>query len=135
METEPKAELGRIPLASYRNVYDYIQTLEYNDADGKKIINLFIFSMMENCNQYDNTEYTTNFNKLSSIIFDILLNVDSGTLLELLKQYGTTISIFNIDKETLRFNVKDILHNLLSNKIPGNYKLKPEVADKIYNYS
>jgi hypothetical protein len=110
--------------------YPLLENTEYNDADRKKIINLFIFSMMENYNQYDNTEYTTSFNKLSSIIFDILLNVDSGTLLELLKQYGTTISIFNINKETLRFNIKDILHNLLSNKIPGNYKLKPEVADK-----
>ena len=34
MENENMPELKRLPLASYNNVWEFIQTLEYNDSEG-----------------------------------------------------------------------------------------------------
>ena len=47
METENKPQLARMPLANYNNVWEFIQTLEYNDSDNIIFLEQQLYNLLQ----------------------------------------------------------------------------------------
>jgi hypothetical protein len=95
------------PMTIINNIFEKKQ-LEINN----KFVDMFCYSMFEYCDS-DDPEIIEMFNKISSVLMDRLIDIsiplDNPVIYRVLLNYSNMISIMNIDRNKLRFSIKE--HN------------------------
>lgn len=116
-----------ISIYNLRKLYELILDLNGYTRD---VLNLFIYSMVESLSDQSNAIYINTFNAISDVLMSLLVDLDEVSLLDILKQYGGTITMMNIPYNKLRFSMRAVLEDVLrtNNKLNPKYQ---SIYDKI----
>ena len=110
-----------------RKIYSLILDL---NGYTKDTLNLFIYSMFESLSEQGRLKYGVLFNKISDVLMSILIDLDDNSIMDLLRQYGSTIIMSNISYTRIRFSMRAVLEDVLKTDNPLNPKYQ-SVYDKI----
>ena len=121
--------IGILDIGVYdlRKIYSLILDL---NGYTKDTLNLFIYSMFESLSEQGRLKYGVLFNKISDVLMSILIDLDENSIMDLLRQYGSTIIMSNISYTRIRFSMRAVLEDVLKTDNPLNPKYQ-SVYDKI----